>query len=247
MHYAETSDAVDTLALHGSEINAFNAYGHSPLHVCMSHGLWSVALRLLCHGHNPDATAERHQFRRRFACPGMTPAETVRATLATIARAEDDPSDRRWEALALKRCLYILDVWRRAVSEVRREMTTLRYMRRAREMARNIAWRRRWGSVVPCAMTLRRVEMELIYGPFCGVLRCVSRRPLESLSFVTAVPRHLLRLVIEDYLGVEGFVDVPRPVAPRRLRHVLASATQIPSKTATRVRSRRPAGACNIQ
>eukprot|EP00939_MAST-03C_sp_MAST-3C-sp1_P004328 g4328.t1 len=213
LHYAMSPAAVNALVRHCSDVSAFSAYGHSPLHLCVSHGLWRVALRLLCYGAKIDAKASGRYTQ------SMTPMETLQATLTMLSRTS--PKRRKeWNVQGLRRCLFVLDLWRRSEAVHATLQKSSSYARKARMARADPTWLRRWGSVVPCALVLRDVEQRLIFGCFCGVLRTVSKNPVRDLVRATRIPRvHVIRVLL-DFVGAGGFHTDDDTEAARKERRL---------------------------
>ena len=144
LHYVETPGCVDVLVRYNANVNVTNSYGHTPLHLCLSHGNFSVALRLLAHGASLEASCKPHQYRGPRGVSQMTPLQILDATLQVVSNSKLCNSRKREDIEDLRRCKYLLRTW----IEVSKHTKSLERVR-------------------------IQVERELVMGRFCGVVRCV--------------------------------------------------------------------------
>ena len=203
LHYATSSGAVNALVRHRPDtVSVLSVYGHTPLHLCVSHGLWHVALRLLCYGAKIEAKAVGQRYTQT-----MTPTETLRATLSMLARTSPERR-KEWNVRGLRRCLFVFDLWRRCETAHACLRHSSTYARKLRMASKDTAWTARWGNIVPCGLVLRDVERRLIFGRFCGIVRTISKRPVLDMARAMNIPRVHVDRILLDYVGAEGFYGV---------------------------------------
>lgn len=250
LHYVDTPNMVDLLVVKGgADINAINAYGHTPLHLCTSHGDWRTAIRLLRLGaffdHRTYVDPERALSLRRRRRAGirdrvslsrraLTPVKTVRATIDLLTRSRPQRHVAE-EIRKLRRCAFVLTRWETSMNAVSTSSSTTTRRRASRSS------RARWGAYAGVA---RPLEREMIYGLFCGTWRTLAKTsPYEQLARGPwTVPVVLMRTIVEDYVGCEGFALIEELATsssrttrglPKRLQQTLrvVSEEEIPPAT----------------
>ena len=176
LHYVESPGCVDVLVRHTANVNATNSYGHTPLHLCLSHGNFSVALRLLAHGASLDASCKPSRYRGRSGISQMTPLEVLDATLMVVSNSKLCASRKREDVEDLRRCKYVLQTW----IDVSRRVKSLERVR-------------------------DRVERQLVFGHFCGIVRTLSRNPMRSLTRSMRLPELFVDMILVQYVGCDGY------------------------------------------
>ena len=176
LHYVETPGCVDVLVRHKANVNVTNSYGHTPLHLCLSHGNFSVALRLLAHGASLDASCKPHEYRGPRGVSQMTPLQILDATLQVVSNSKLCKWRKREDIEDLRRCKYLLRTW----IEVSKHTKSLERVR-------------------------IQVERELVMGRFCGVVRTLNRRPMHSLTRAMRLPEMFVDMILVQYVGCDGY------------------------------------------
>lgn len=206
LHYVETPGCVDVLVQNKAQVNVRNSYGHTPLHLCLSHGNYSVALRLLAHGASLGASCKESKYRGPRRVSQMTPIQVLDATLRVVANSNMCTSRKRDDIEDLRRCKYVLSTW----------IDVSKYTKSLERVH-------------------DRVQRKLVFGRFCGVIRTLCRDPVRCFSRSTNLPEVFVDMILVSFVGCDGYlnrslVDFDRDDDERKISRRLSkllSQTQI--------------------